>query len=169
MANIQDVRSVGNPQRSFEYEVSILANTVAGSLPILTERVETVNLPEKSVETIEINYKSRKTFHAGRDASGHTVTITFWETEDREIYKFFSNWMEIGISNSVVGGGTTRDLYSTQMLIKTFAADSNTVTGTHRLTNVFPTSIGDVSLSYDSSDHLKVEVTFSYDSHLFEE
>lgn len=169
MANIQDVRSANAPQRQFEFEVTILANTVAGALPILTERVENVNLPEKSVETIEINYKSRKTLHAGRDASAHTVTMTFWETEDREIYRFFNNWMEIGISNSVVGGGATRDLYSTQMLIKTFAADSKTVTGTHRLTNVFPTSIGDISLSYDTSDHLKVEVTFSYDSHLFEQ
>lgn len=168
MATIQDVRSVGNPQRAYEFEIEILAGAVAGSLPILTQRVETVSIPETSVETIEINYKGRKTLYSGRDASSHTVSVTFWDTEEREVYNFFKNWMENGISNSQVGGGTTRDLYATEMLIKTFAHDSQTVTGTNRLTNVFPTAIADIQLSYESSEHMKVEVTFAYDSNLVE-
>lgn len=168
MANIQDIRSVGNPQRAFEFEVEILAGVAAGSLPILTQRVESVSIPETSVETIEINYKGRKTIHAGRDSSPHTVAITFWDTEAREVYSFFKNWMENGISNSQVGGGVTRDLYATQLVIRTMAHDSNTVTGTNRLTNVFPTNIGDVALTYESSEHMKVEVTFSYDSNIME-
>lgn len=168
MANIQDIRAVGNPQRAYEFEVSLLATTAAGALPILTQRVESVTIPETSVETIEINFKGRKTLHAGRDASSHTVTVSFWDSESRDVYNFFKRWMEIGISNSLIGGGQTREAYATQMLIRTFAADSLTVTGTNRLTNVFPTSIGDISLSYDASEHMKVEVTFSYDSNLNE-
>lgn len=166
MSNIQDVRAVNNPQRAFEFEVELLASTVAGLLPILTERVESVSIPETTVETIEINYKGRKTIHAGRDGSSHTLTVTFWEDEDRGIYSFFKGWMENGISNSEVGGGVTRDQYSTQMLIRTFAHNSETVTGVNRLTNVFPTSIGEIQLNYESSEHMKVEVTFSYDSNL---
>lgn len=166
MANIQNIRAVGNPQRAFEFEVELLASTAAGALPILTQRVETVNIPETSVETIEINFKGRKTFHSGRDGAGHTVSVSFWDSETRDVYRFFKRWMEVGISNSEIGGGMTRENYATQMLIKTFAADSVTVTGINRLTNVFPTSIGDVSLTYESSDHFKVEVTFSYDSNL---
>lgn len=168
MATIQDIRSVGNPQRAFEFEVELLAGAVSGSLPILTQRVETVSIPETSIETIEINYKGRKTLFSGRDASSHAVTITFWDTEDRSVYNFFKNWMENGLSNSQVGGGVTRDLYAIQMLIKTFAHDSQTITGTNRLTNVFPTAIADIQLSYESSEHMKVEVTFAYDSNLTE-
>ncbi len=166
MSNIQDIRSVNNPRRAFEFEVEILANTVAGYLPVLTQRVETVSIPETSVDTIEINYKGRKTLYSGRDASSHTLSVTFWDTEEREVYRFFKGWMENGISNSEVGGGVTREQYATQMMIRTFAHDSTTVTGTNRLTNVFPTAIGDVQLSYDSSDHIKVEVTFAYDSNI---
>lgn len=168
MANIQDIRAVNNPQRAFEFEVEILAGAVAGTLPLLTQRVETVSIPETSVETIEINFKGRKTLYSGRDASSHTLTITFWDTEERSVYSFFKNWMENGLSNSVVGGGVTRDLYATQMLIRTFAHDSDTVTGINRLTNVFPTAIGDIQLSYDASEHMKVEITFAYDSNLIE-
>lgn len=168
MATIQDIRAVGNPQRAFEFEVELLAGAVAGSLPILTQRVETVSIPETSVDTIEINYKGRKTLYSGRDASSHSVTVAFWDTEDRSVYNFFKNWMENGLSNSTVGGGVTRDLYAIQMLIKTFAHDSQEVTGTNRLTNVFPTAIADIQLSYESSEHMKVEVTFAYDSNLTE-
>ena len=167
MANISDVRSVGNPQRAYEFEVEIQATTAAGLLPILTQRVETVSIPETSVETIEINYKGRKTLHAGRDAAGHTVTVSFWDSEKREVYEFFKRWMEVGVSNSVVGGGLTRDLYATNMVIRTFGADSTSVTGVNTLTNVFPTAIADINLDYSASEHLKVEVTFSYDSNLF--
>lgn len=169
MSTIQDVRTVNAPQRAYEFEVELLAGVVAGSLPILTQRVESVSIPETSVETIEINFKGRKTLHSGRDASSHTVTVTFWDTELREVYGFFKNWMENGISNSQVGGGATRDLYAIEMLIKTFAHDSQEITGINRLTNVFPTAIGDIQLSYDSSEHMKVEVTFAYDSNLLEQ
>lgn len=164
MANIQNIRAVGNPQRAYEFEVELLAATAAGTLPILTQRVESVTIPETSVETIEINYKGRKTIHAGRDASGHTVVVSFWDSEKRDVYRFIKRWMEVGISNSEVGGGMNREDYATQMLIRTFAADSDKVTGITRLTQVWPTSLGEVRLDYATSEHLKFDVTFSYDS-----
>ena len=164
MANIQNIRAVGNPQRAYEFEVELLAAVAAGTLPILTQRVESVTIPETSVETIEINYKGRKTIHAGRDASGHTVVVSFWDSEKRDVYRFIKRWMETGISNSEVGGGNNREDYATQMLIRTFAADSDKVTGLTRLTQVWPTSLGEVRLDYATSEHLKFDVTFSYDS-----
>jgi ribosomal protein S19 len=74
--------------------------------------------------------------------------------------------MENGLSNSVSGGGATRDQYASELLIKLMAHDSETVTQTNRMTNVFPTEIGDTSLDYSGSEHKKVEVTFSYDTNL---
>ncbi|MBG24027.1 MAG: hypothetical protein CMF22_11295 [Idiomarinaceae bacterium] len=167
MANIQNVRAVGDPQRAYEFEVEILGSATSGSLSLLKERVQSVNIPETAVEVIEINYKSRKTNHAGRDASGHTATVTFWDDEQHSIYSYFKNWMEVGISNSETGGGATRDLYAVDMIITQFGHDATTVTGTHRLTQVFPTSIGDIQLDYSDSSHQTVEVTFSFDSNLY--
>lgn len=168
MANIQDIRAVHNPQRNYEFEVELLGSVAGGSLPILTQRVQTATIPETAVETFEINYKSRKTIHAGRDASGHTLTVTFWEDEANSIYKFHKDWMENGISNSEIGGGVTRDLYAAQMLIKSYAADSQQVTQENLLTNVFPTNIGDVSLAYDGSEVRVVEITYSFDQNLLQ-
>lgn len=168
MANIQDIRSGGQPQKNYEFEVEILGSVVGGNLPIMTQRVQNVTIPETSVETFEIQYKSRKTIYAGRDASAHTTTITFWNDEANSIYRFFKQWMENGISNSTVGGGVTRDLYSAQLRIKQMATDSNTVTASHLLTGVYPTSIGDIQLSYDGSEATTIDITFSFETNNLE-
>ena len=168
MANIQDIRAGGAPQRNYEFEVEILGSIAGGTLPILTQRVQTATIPETAVETFEINYKGRKTFWGGRDASGHTITITFWNDETNSTYRFFKEWIENGISNSVVGGGLSKDLYAAQMRITQFATDSVTPTGVHFLDGVFPTNISDISLNYDSSETQTVDVTFSFETNILQ-
>lgn len=167
MATINDVRAMDNPQRAYEYEVEILGSTISGTAPILTQRVETVSIPEKSVETIEVNFKGRKTIYPGRDASPHTITVNFYDDESRNVYSFFSNWIN-GALDETIGGGAYRSLLAAELLIKLYKADSETLAGTHRLTKVYPTSVGEVSLDYSASDHLKLAVTFSYDAHYVE-
>lgn len=168
MATIQTVRTYGNPSRAYEWEVEVRGTSATGQIPVLVERALTVSVPETSVEQIEIPHKSRTAYYAGRDSSGHTVEVTFWDSEDHAIYRFMKNWME-SISNSEVGGGVTRDLYGAEMIIRQMAHDSTSSTITHRLTHVFPTNIGDISLDYSSSEHTNISVTFSFDSNLIEE
>lgn len=168
MSTIQSVRAVGNPQRSFEFEIELLGNSISGTLPFLKERVQNVNIPEKSNETITINYKGNQSLYAGRDGSPHTYTVQFWDDEDHSIYSLINDWYENGILNSTVGGGVTKDLYSVDMVVKTMAHDSSTVTATHRFGRVFPSSIGDISLDYSASEHITFSVTFTYDSHIFD-
>ena len=162
---IQDVRADEYPQRAYEFEVEILGSTVSGNEPILTQRVRNANIPSVENEVIEINFKSQKTIHVGRDSSPHTMTITFWDDEEHTIYSFFKNWKENGLNSVVTGGGTTRDLYAAELIIKFFATDSQTETKRHNFTKVFPTSIGEISLSYESSEHVSFDITFSYDAH----
>ena len=168
MANISNIRAVGNPQRAYKWEFELFGNTTSGSLPLLTERAQNVTIPATSVETIEINYKDRKAMYAGRDAEAHTFTVTFWDSEDHDVYNFFKNWINNGISDSQVGGGVTRDLYSVEAIVKKQAHNAETVTGSNRFTHVFPTEVGDITLNYDASEHVTFDVTFSYDSNLWE-
>lgn len=165
MATISDIRGVGNPQRAYEWEVS-LTTKGAGGAEILKQRAKSVSIPETSVDTIIINYKSRKAHYAGRSASPSTVTVVFWEDENQAVYKFFKDWMEKQLTDSEIGGGVTADQYTADMSIATLAHDSVTTTGTFQLTRVFPISIGDIQLSYDQSEHMEVSVTFSFDSNL---
>lgn len=166
MANISNVRTVGNPQRAWEWEFILNGNSTSGTLPLLTERVQNVTIPEVSVETVTINYKGRQAQYAGRDSEPHTFTVTFWDDENHSVFELVRNWIQNGISDPQVGGGATRDLYAVEAVIRKFAHDSTTPTYENVFTHVFPTSLGDVTLSYDSSEHMTFDVTFSYDSNL---
>jgi hypothetical protein len=161
---INDIRSVDNPQRAFEYEVEILGASVAGTLPIMSQRVESVTIPEETLETIEINFKGRKSIYTGRDGSPHTVTVNFWDDETRQTYRYFRSWLNNEL-DAIVGGGVVRSQYKGELLVKMFATDSQTVRSIHRFTTVFPISVGEISLNYTDSAHLTFSVTFSYDTH----
>lgn len=115
MTTIQNVRRAQiPPQNSFAWEVEILGNAVTGQFPLLTAHATTMELPEKSVETINRAHKSRNSRFSGRDSSPGTFTVTFWEDQEGSVYQFFNDWVENGISNSLTGGGLTRDLYSAE-------------------------------------------------------
>lgn len=165
MASIADIRSTNDPQRAYEFEVTLTGGSTSGNLPIMTQRVMNVNIPETSLEQIEINYKSRKTMYAGRDASPHTMSITFWDTEGSLTYNYFRDWIA-GISSFTDGSGSTRDAYAAELIVTRLAADSSTPTGINRLTKVWPTTVGELALSYESSEHMTFDVTFSYDENL---
>lgn len=168
MSTIQNTRAVNNPQQSFEWEFEIIGSVAGGDFELLRERVQNASIPEKTVETYEINYKSGKTTHAGRDGSSKTFTVTFWEDETNGVRRYFDNWIENGILNSTIGGGLTRDLYQAQGRIRMKARDSQADTLKVLHTNVFPTSIGETSLSYDGSEVKTVDVTFSFDRQIIE-
>lgn len=164
--SIQDVRGSKNaPQRAFEWEVSINGSNAIGQLELLTARAENIQLPEKAVETIIINHKSRMSRYSGRDASPGTFTVTFWDDESHAVYNFFNDWMEKGLSNSETGGGLTRSDYAAELVAKLLAHDSKSVTGTHTFKHVWPSSVGDISLDYSASEHVTFTVTFTYDIH----
>ena len=167
MANIQDIRAVAKPSRAYEWEISVEGPSAVGSLDLLVERAQNVSVPETSIETIEIPYKSRTSYFAGRDSSGHTVDIEFFDDETHRVYKYFKNWIE-EISSSREGGGVDRDQYGAELTIKQLSHNSKDETITHKLTKVFPTSVGEISLDYSASEHTTFTVTLSFEANLID-
>lgn len=166
MSNIQDVRSINNPQMAYMYEIDILGGA-NDALDNLTVYAKTVTIPQSAVEQIIINHKASKTHHAGRDSAAHTATLTFWDDEAMTIYNYFNTWMEI-IHNSVTGGSVSRDLYAAQMVIKLRNKADSSTTGTITLGQAYPIDLSDITLSMDTSDVVEISVTMSYDTKISE-
>lgn len=170
MANISDVRKIGTPQRAYEFEVEIHGVAIPGE--VFTQKVQAVTMPEVAHDQIEINFKSSKSMWAGRDASPHLVTVSFFEDEDHLTYGMFRQWAA-AIRDPRVGGGNSTGGFDGRsrngnygqayMVIKMLKHDSTTPSKMYKLTHVWPQSVGEVSLSYENSDHMKFDVTFSYD------
>lgn len=166
MANIQDVRSINSPQKSYMWEVEVQGKA-DGTLSDLAFYAKTVSIPQSAVEQIIIQHKAARTHFAGRDAAGHTVTLTLFDDEAQTISKFFNNWLGL-IHNPITGNGVSRDLYAANLVIKLKDSSDNTVTSKITLGHCFPTDIADVSLSYDSSEPVELSVTLSYDEKIIE-
>lgn len=165
---IQDVRGMSaQPQTAFQYEVEIVGLS-SGNEEGLTIRAQSASIPQTSNDAFEINFKDRRTFFKGRDTSPHTVSITFYDTEDWKAYEYFQNWHDQLISNPVTGGGVTSELYKATAIIKTFSTDGETETSRTTLKNAFPTEIGEISLSYDTNENITFDVTLQFDQKLFE-
>ena len=162
MATIEDVRGI-TPQMNFEWEVDILGPSTGGE-SALTIHAQTVTIPETSLDIIEMNFKSEKTTHAGRTSSPRTMTIGFIEDQNLTVYKFFKNWLNL-IHNEFSGGGVNRAGYIAGINVSHLEKDSTTVSALHTILGAYPTSLGDVSLSYDNSEIMTVEVTFSFQNH----
>lgn len=163
MANITNVRSVDTPQKSYMWEVDILGLATLFGADKVSTFAKSVTIPQTAVETIVINHKSTRTAHAGRDSSGHTTTITFWDDEAGTIHKMLNLWMD-SILNQSKGTQAPRNLYAAQMQIKLKDSEDNSVTQVIDLSKVFPTDIGDITLNYDSSEAIEISATFSFDT-----
>lgn len=161
MANIQNLRTIERPQKAYMWEVEV-QGLASGALADMAMFAQTVSIPQTSVEQIVKNHKGGRTHYAGRDASGHTVTVSFFDDEDMTIYSYFSDWMGI-IHDQDTAGSASRDQYASNLLIKLKDTEDETVTGRITLSKAFPTEIAEVSLNYDGSDTVEISVTFSFD------
>jgi hypothetical protein len=162
MATIQDVRAIQNPQKSYMWEIDVQALST-GTLDDLSFYAKTVSIPQSAVDQIIINHKAGKAHHSGRDASSHTVTLTFFDTESLPITKFFQDWHDVLLHNQINGGGTTRDLYGADLVIRLKDSTDEVVTGEFKLSRVFPIDISEIPLSYDGSEPIELSITLSYD------
>lgn len=165
MSSIQDVRSINTPAKQYLWEVDIRALGGLAVIGNLSTYAKTVVIPQESVEIVVINFKSSKTQHAGRDASGRQATFTFWDDQQKTVFGFFARWLQL-IRNPVTGGGVSRDLYAAEASVRLLADDEKTVTSEFALIRCFPTELSDVTLDYSASDAIEVSVTMSYDERL---
>lgn len=166
MANIQDIRAITAPQKSYLWEVDVQGLSTGG-LANMSFFAKTISIPQIAIEQIIINYKGLKTHHAGRDASGHTVTISFWDDESQTIHKFFDDWMNL-VLNQVDGGSFGRDIYSADLVIRLMDSADERTTSTITLSKVFPTDMAEIALSYDSSEPVEHSITLSFDTKIVE-
>lgn len=168
MALISNIRdSADQPQMQFQFEVEIEGGLVVQKLKGKhTFRVNSVTIPETSVDTVEVNFKNSKVMFAGRDSSPHSLTVNFWDEQGMKLYRAFQQW-HMQIRNPVNGGGLNKAAYKGAMVVRMIDVDGTSPNSVASFFNVWPSSVGDVSLSYESSDKISFDVTFAYDESVF--
>lgn len=163
MSNIQDIRqTIHAPQKSYMWEVEI-QGAQAGALGNLTLYAKTASIPQSSVEQMTINHKAGKTHFAGRDASAHTLTLTFWDDENGTVANYMNEWYTGYVSDPSTANSTDKSQYTAEIVLRLKDGSDTIETSRYRMTKAWPMEIGEQSLAYDSTEPLELSVIFSYD------
>lgn len=160
LSDVRQIRGLGS-EVAVGYLWEALLVPALGASPVgdpesLKLRCKTATLPESANEPAEIMWKSSKVQYAGRDASGKQMDLTFFDTEDMQVYKTLYNWIEYSkeAPKTSYEGSLTMVLLNRSQEVPIL-----TVT----LGGVYPENLAQVTLDYTGSEPLEISVTMRYD------
>lgn len=163
-AGVLGLTPADEPQRNYLFETYVFGEDAFSDLRFF---VKTINIPSSSREPIVVDYMDEKLIYSGKDSSTHSITVTLWDDQDLKVYEFLNDWMRLQ-GSSGMQGSDRHPFYTKKMQILLKDTTDFIINGTFEFTNVFPTEIGEVSLSYESSDIMEIPVTFTFDERSFD-
>jgi hypothetical protein len=120
-------------------------------------------IPESSLESVDIGYQGRKLKYSGaRKFSEFTMTVI--NDESWDIRRALENWMQQlqgheTIDSTLGSLGTYKDPIAQVNQLNV----SGAIIRTYEFVNLFPISVGEISLDWASDEVQEFEVTFKYD------
>tara|TARA_R100000315_G_C5233050_1_gene144099 strand:- start:24 stop:548 length:525 start_codon:yes stop_codon:yes gene_type:complete len=124
--------------------------------------IKSAQLPASSIGTIEVPYKGRKIKRPG-DRTFAEWSLTILQDSEGAMRADFVNWMA-GISGHFnTGNLASPEEYGAEWTITPQAQDGSPIQ-TITLVNCFPTDVGAVDFSYETTDSIsEFTVTMQYD------
>jgi len=173
ITQLQTALSRGARANLFEIEIGfpdLSTVDVAGTNPAsgAAEKVrlmcKAAQVPGFTVGTIEVPFKAGRRIKIPGDRTFADWSITVINDEDHALRRAFTSWVNL-ISNSNYNAATkspTAVAYYKDILVKQLD-QKNDVTRTYKLNDAYPTDVGALDLSFDSTDTLsEFTVNFQY-------
>jgi len=131
--------------------------------------IRSTSLPASTVSAVPVPYFGR-TIKVPGDRTFEDWSITVMNDEDFGLRDSFESWLNAinaHASNRSVGDGSP-DLFKVDLTVEQFGksgpGDDSGVIRAYKLNGAFPTSVGAISLDWDSTNTIEsFDVTFSYD------
>ena len=132
-----------------------------------------VSIPAMEQEAVVKEYRGKKIKYQGKNSSSLEIDVTFYDTQDlamyKTIYKWFRSMNEYKKNNSIEPYGESGfiSLFESEGYMKSceitlLDTTERTQTAKYVFSDVFPVSLGEVSLDYSSSEIMTFDVKFSY-------
>ena len=167
MANIDDFKAnlIGGGARANQFRVTITPPSgIAIGLDVRRSSflVTASNLPGSTLGEIAVPFRGRNIYVSGDRPAPDTWSTTFYNDTDFMIRNAMERWNN-GINDFANNTGVTSPSdYQTDLTVEQLDRD-DTVLKTYILRACFPQSIGQVDLSYDTTNALEeFEVTWRY-------
>ena len=174
MKNFQDVQRNWMWQLKFVPPSFLTAKggSDGGTATDITLRCRSVSIPSRGNSSIESNWMGMKQFFQGKPEFGNTLSVNLEETEDQFLTRVFYQWhqqifdIESGGGKSLqvsAGNASRKRELSTKLILAMYRYDGILMGNQVVFYNAWPQNVGDVSMSYDSNDAVKYDVTFQFD------
>lgn len=164
-------------QRNWMFQLLIPGVTKVApvsSLPFgpedLLVRCQSVNIPSTTTEEIETMFMGTKQAFPGKKTNGGDVELTFYETEDQQITRFFYEWHQkvfnLDPENSVKAGGSAGHVkrqITTDIIVQAFKYDKTPLPFSFKLYNCWPKTVSSPNFNWGSSEALTYTVTLRCD------
>lgn len=162
---ITAIKGRGEPQRSYMWEVYVKGQT---AMPSNTYTyAKTVSIPNFSTEDMVLNYMGEQLHYAGKNSSNKSIQVTFWVNQKLTPYKELLDWW-YKTSEPTTGFQTYKNHkgtgYAQTLELKLIDVTNFRYNAVITMENAYPTEIGEVSLSYESSEMMEVSATFVFDT-----
>ena len=135
----------------------------------LIVRVRTAVIPGRQIESMTSEFMGMKQYFPGKTTFASTFTSTIEETQDQMVWKALKYWQNqiYLVDPKVPAGGasqrpTKRSIAKDIFLIE-YGYNGEPLDEKVRFYNCYPEGVGDVTISYESADQVKFDVTWKYD------
>lgn len=159
--SLNDVRGMGNPLRSYDFDIIIPNMPGGGDGAAVRIHVTNGTIPGFGVESFESNHHGHTLKHAGRGLHARTWNVEYEETTDMRVYTALRAWRDLQWDPET-GVQAERDVYTTTGKIQLLNV-SKTVIKTIDVFGLYVEDVPDITLDGAVSDSVKIPVTYSYD------
>jgi len=166
MANDRSVEALRNnlqtPARAYVWRMLIPNPIGGGDIEALRIRCESSVMPGDSHGIIHLDYMGTGGIDVpGRQRYSHTLVLVFREGEDSRVFDSIRAWRD-KITDPKEGIGSPDPSVKTDIYLEALTLENN-VWKTIKLIGVWPASVADVALTWNSDEVIKFSVTFQYD------
>jgi hypothetical protein len=148
------------------WEVDLIGGSNQVGIEDINLRVKNISLPSRSIEPIDTWFYGFKQSIPGRTTFSNQINLSLEENEDQDILKSIYDWLE------KIQGVDPLDLFATlssvkrytkNMIIKLLKFNGQSTKYFIELKNVYPLSINELNLDFNSNDAIRFDVSFNYD------
>jgi|TARA_X000000368_G_scaffold187517_1_gene147924 hypothetical protein len=149
----------------FEVELTTLPNDIAWNADNFRFMCKAAALPAQNIASIDVPFRGR-TFKVAGDRTIDTWTVTIINDESFELRTAFEAWTEViaKLDNNL--GATDPSAYMTNAKVfqlgrgskkasQDSTGDSNAVLKEYEFIDIFPTTVSEIALSYDTGDTIE--------------
>lgn len=123
-------------------------------------------IPPRSVEDVTRKYMGTEVAHPGFENSPKVIRITFWDDGSLMGYRYFSSWFN-QMSDPQYGRQVSADKIKRKLFVALKDRSDVFVNFQMEFTGCYINSIGEVSMTYEESAPFRYNVSFKYDSIIY--